>query len=71
MAKISFRAYEKLAATETESRRAQTEHEIVQQERAEHIVRLRALRLAKESNDSECARNVSGARATASGKIID
>ena len=41
------RAEEQFAAIQKQPARARTEHEIAQQERAEHIERLRALRLAR------------------------
>ncbi len=43
------------AASERQATRAQVEHEIALQERAEHIARLRMLRLAKEAQQTERA----------------
>jgi hypothetical protein len=42
-------AEEQFAAVRRQAERAQTEHEVALQERAEHIAKLRALRLAKRS----------------------
>jgi len=39
------------AAQDRQARRAQSEHEMALQERAEHIAKLRALRLAKEASE--------------------
>ena len=46
-------AEEQFAAVRRQAERAQTEHEVALQERAEHIAKLRALRLAKEAADKE------------------
>lgn len=61
------KAEEQFAAIQRQAKRAQTEHEIAQQERAEHIAKLRALRLAKEAAERECARNASAAKADGTG----
>lgn len=50
------RAEEQFSAIQRQARRAQTDYEIEQQERAEHTAKLRALRLAKEADDRERAR---------------
>jgi hypothetical protein len=62
------RAEEQFAAIQRQAKRAQTEHEIAQQERAEHIARLRALRLAKEAADRDRARSASAAKTAAEEK---
>ena len=59
MTKISSGDEEKLAAIGTQARRAQIEHDIAQQERAEQIASLRALRLAKKATDRGSTRNAS------------
>ncbi len=48
-------------ASERQAKRAQNEHETMLQERAEHIARLRSLRLAKEAGEK-----AAGTRAGAS-----
>jgi hypothetical protein len=53
------RAEEQFAAIQRQAKRAQTEHEIAMQERADHIAMLRRLRLAKEAADREQAANAS------------
>jgi len=50
-------AEEQFAVVQRQTIRAQTDHEIALQERAEHIAKLRALRLAKEATDRENAEN--------------
>ena len=62
------RAEEQFAAIQTQSKRAQTEREIGQQERAQQISNLRALRLAKEAADRECATNASATKTAAEDK---
>jgi hypothetical protein len=52
-----------LAARERQAKRVQLEHEIALREREEHIARLRALRLAKESDKRDRAGNASDANA--------
>lgn len=62
------RAEEQFTAIQRQAKRAQTEHEIAQQERAEHIAGLRALRLAKEAADRDRARSTSAAKTAAEEK---
>jgi hypothetical protein len=61
-------AEEQFAAVRRQAQRAQTEHEVALQERAEHIAKLRALRLAKEATDRETAENGLAIRVSAEGK---
>jgi len=68
MTKISLKSLETLAAMETQAKRAQTEHDLAQQERVEHIENLRALRLAKEAADRDNARIASSAKTATDGK---
>ena len=62
------RAEEQFSATQRQAKRAQTDHEIELQERADHIARLRALRLAKEADDRERAGNANDANAAVEDK---
>ena len=57
MKRVRSRGEMELAASERQATRAQAEHDIALQERAEHIARLRAMRLAKEARDRERAAN--------------
>lgn len=59
------RAEEQFSAIQRQARRAQTDYEIEQQERAEHTAKLRALRLAKEAEDRERARKARDANTAA------
>lgn len=61
-------AEEQFAAVQRQAKRAQTEHEVALQERAEHIAKLRALRLAKEATDRETAENGLAIKISAEGK---
>ncbi len=65
MTTAKTRAEMQFAAIQRQAKRAQTEHELELQERAEHIARLRALRLAKEAKDKERAKTSGGARSSA------
>ncbi len=49
------RAEEKFAATQKQGKRVLKEKEKAQQDRAQHVASLRALRLAKEAADKEVA----------------
>ena len=52
---VNSRAEKQFAATQKKAKRALNENEKVQQERAQQIAKLRALRLAKEVADMEAA----------------
>ncbi len=52
---VKSRAEEQFAATQKKNKPALKEKEKARQERAEHVARLRALRLAKEAADKEAA----------------
>ena len=52
------RAEEQFAAIQKQPNRAQTEHEIALQERAQQIANLRSLRLAKEAAERECVAKI-------------
>ncbi len=52
---VKSRAEEQFAATQKKDKPALKEKEKARQERAEHVARLRALRLAKEAADKEAA----------------
>ncbi len=52
---VKSRAEEQFAATQKKDKQALTEKEKARQERAEHVAKLRALRLAKEAADKEAA----------------
>ena len=49
------RAEEQFAAIQKKDKKALNEKEKARQESAEHVARLRALRLAKEADDKEAA----------------
>ena len=55
---VKSRAKEKFAATQKKDKQFLKEKEKARQERAEHVARLRALRLAKEADDKEAAEKV-------------
>ena len=50
------------SATQRQASRAQVDHDIALQERAEEIARLRALRMAKEARDKERVRDLNASR---------
>ncbi len=52
---VKSRAEEQFAATQKKNKPALKEEEKARQERAEHVARLRALRLAKEAADKKAA----------------
>ena len=52
---VKSRAEEQFAATQKKDKLARKEKEKARQESAEHVARLRALRLAKEAADKEAA----------------
>jgi hypothetical protein len=52
---VKSKAEEQFAATQKKNKQALTEKEKARRERAEHVVSLRALRLAKEAADKEAA----------------
>ncbi len=52
---VKSRAEELFAATQKKDKQALKEKETARQERAEHVAKLRALRLAKEAADKEAA----------------
>ncbi|MCZ6482281.1 MAG: hypothetical protein O6757_03420 [Alphaproteobacteria bacterium] len=54
---VRSRAEERFAATQKKDKQALKEKEKARQERAEHVARLRALRLAKEAADKEAAKD--------------
>ena len=62
---VKTRAEEQFAATQKKVRLALKEKEIEQRERAEHIAKLRALRLAKEAADKEAAEKAEADKAAA------
>lgn len=59
------RAEEQFAATQRKDKQALTERENARQERANHVARLRALRLAKEAADKEAADKAAAEKAAA------
>ncbi len=52
---VKSRAEQQFAATQKKNKPALNEKEKARQERAEHVARLRALRLAKEAADKKAA----------------
>ena len=52
---VKSRAEEQFTATQKKAKQALTEWEKARQERADHTVKLKALRLAKEAADREAA----------------
>ena len=52
---VKSRAEEQFAATQKKDKQALKEKEKARQERAEHMAKLRALRLAKEAADKKAA----------------
>lgn len=65
---VRSRAEEQFAATQKKDKQALKEKEKAQQERDQHIARLRALRLAKEAADKQAADEAAAAKAAAKGK---
>ena len=62
------RAEELFTATQKKDKLALKEKEKAQMERAEHVSRLRALRLAKEAADKEAAEEAAAEKGAAKGK---
>ncbi len=52
---VKSSAEEKFAAIQKKDKKALNEKETARQERAEHVARLRALRLAREATDKKAA----------------
>ena len=52
---VKTKAEEQFAATQKKGKKVLKEKEIAQLERAEHVARLRALRLAKKAADKKAA----------------
>ncbi len=50
---VKSKAEEQFAATQKKDKQARNEKEKARRERAEHVAKLRALRLAKEAADKE------------------
>ena len=65
---VRSRAEEQFAATQKKDKQALKEKEKVRQERAEHMSRLRTLRLAKEADDKEAAEKEAAEKAAAKNK---
>ncbi len=65
---VKSRAEEQFAATQKKDKQALTEKEKARQERAEHVAKLRALRLAKEAADKEAAEEAAAEKAAAKNK---
>ena len=65
---VKSRAEEKFAAIQKKDKPALKEKEKALQERAEHVARLRALRLAKEADDKEAADKEAAEKAAAKKK---
>ena len=62
------RAEEQFAATQKKDKQALKEKEKARQERAEHVAKLRALRLAKEAADKKAAEKAAAEKAAAKNK---
>jgi len=62
---VKSRAEEQFTATQKKAKQALTEREKVRQERADHIAKLKALRLAKEAADKESAEKADAEKAAA------
>lgn len=60
---VKSRAEEQFTATQKKAKQALTESEIERQERADHIAKLKALRLAKEAADKEAAEKADAEKA--------
>ncbi len=65
---VKSRAEEQFAATQKKDKQALKEKEKARQEMAEHVARLRALRLAKEAADKEAAEAAAAEKAAAKNK---
>ncbi len=65
---VKSRAEEQFAATQKKDKQALKEKEKARQEMAEHVARLRALRLAKEAADNEAAEAAAAEKAAAKNK---
>ncbi len=65
MMSVKSRAEEQFAATQKKDKQALKEKEKARQESAEHVARLRALRLAKEAADKEAAEEAAAEKAAA------
>ena len=65
---VKLRAEEQFAATQKKAKPALKEKEKARQEMADHVARLRALRLAKEAADKEAADAAAAEKAAAKKK---
>ena len=65
---VKSRAEEQFAAIQKKDKQALKEKEKALQERAEHVARLRALRLAKEADDKKAAEEAAAEKAAAKNK---
>ena len=65
---LKITAEEKFAAIQKKDRQIRTEKEKAQQERMEHMARLRGLRLAKEAADLKAEEKATAAKARAKKK---
>ncbi len=65
---VISRAEEQFAATQKKDKQALMEKDKAQQEMAERMARLRALRLAKEAADKEAAKEADAEKAAAKNK---
>lgn len=65
---VKSRAEERFAATQKKDTQVQKEKEKARQETADHVARLRGLRLAKEAVDKEAAENEAAEKAAAKKK---
>jgi hypothetical protein len=62
---VKSRAEEQFTATQKKTKQALTEKAQARQERADHIAKLKALRLAKEAADKEAAGKADAEKAAA------
>ena len=62
---VKLRAEEQFTATQKKAKQALTKNEEVRRERADHIAKLKALRLAKEAADREAAEKAVAEKAAA------
>jgi len=62
---VKSRAEEQFTATQKKAKQALTDSENARQERADHIAKLKALRLAKEAADREAAEKADAEKAVA------
>jgi len=65
---VKSRAEEQFTATQKKAKQALIEREKARQERADHIAKLKALRLAKEAVDKEAAEKADAVKAAAKKK---